>query len=176
MRNRAIRSLPARIALAAVMLVMFSLTGCGGGGGSNNGGGNNGGGNNGGTTNTTTVTITGTVRQNIDHSTPVQNATITILGPNVPTTATALTDSNGRFSVSGVPLTATGFKVTAPTGTGYYNQIHYNNANYDFTAAHTPALPALTTAGRAYPLPDFIEIYGSLDPNNGGPPPPPIVN
>lgn len=136
-----------------LLLVLFTLfvalvwSGCGGGGG-------------GGPTPTTT--LTGKVVSATDMS-PVPSATITIAG----TMLTAQTQTDGTFSVSNVPVTATRFTVTSPDLSKYLSIAEYSAGGttlqeYSFNtdgiqcSMPLPSLHAGTTA-----LPSNVELLSA---------------
>ena len=180
MRNRVLWSVPhVRFSLALpvlLLLIALTLAGCGGGGGgnnnNNNGNGNGNGGNNGvyvngvftppASTNGLT-TVSGQVQ---DFTTaPVVGATVTILG----TGQSAQTDANGNFYIPNVPLTATRFSLTLPTGytsnLGYYPGRMGIYTDQTCGGIHLPTL----TAGNS-PLGDVVFVF---TPNSPAPPPSP---
>jgi hypothetical protein len=151
------------------LVLALAAAGCGGGGGGssagngNGNGGGNTGGNGGGTTNPELATITGQINDTSPNHNPVQGATITVPG----TSRTATTNASGAFVLTNVPLTATSFKVAAPSGGAYFNYANYNGHEYDLTAC-VLQLPVLIAGANA----PFSEIDMYIGGNNPPPPPP----
>jgi hypothetical protein len=164
MRNRVLLLSPRvqnLLILVCALALALLLAGCGGGSSNNAGGGGGGGG-----LDPTRATVTGIVRD--FGGAGVASARITIAGaPNA-----VLTDANGRFSVTNVPVNALTMTITRPANTGYYDVVEYRAQRYDTTRCPLP-LPALA-AGQTTALPGDITIFGGRDPNANTPPPPPL--
>ena len=154
------------------------LAGCGGGGG----GGGSTGGTNGpppigtpGSSGNRLAAIAGKVVDNAGTGNPVAGAVVSIVG----STAAATTDSNGNFTVSNVPPTATLFTVTSPNTVTYPNLVSYLNNTYNTDPSRAggqcqlplPALQATVKTG----LPANIQMFNNSAANSGSttPPPPP---
>ncbi len=168
MSNQMLRKPPIQrfsLFLSAAVLTAL-LTGCGGGGGGSSSGtitppaiGNS-----------QLAVVTGRV---VDTSgNPVSGAGILVMG----TTLQGSTASDGTFTITNVPLTATQIEVASPNTTQYYNYGTYNGQLYQFgtnTSACPIMLPKLVPAATATTvLPSNIALYPS---GNGAPPPPPLI-
>lgn len=177
MRNRVLWSVPhVRFYLvlpALLLLTALALAGCGGGGGGGGNNNNNNNNNNNGTVFTPPAStgsgLTTVYGQVLDfNNKAVVGATVTIPGAGA-----GQTDANGNFYVQNVPLTATRFYLTLPSGystLGYYPSSSHTGVYTDQTCGgmHLPALQAgLTPLAGDTPL---VSVYTSDSP--AAPPPP----
>lgn len=147
--------------LFAVILA-FAISGCGGGGGGVSPGGGSGSSSGGPPPvgNPNLATITGKVTDTAGN--PVAGAGISILGTNL----SGSSASDGSFTIYNVPLTATQFTVTPPTG--YYSfDVRYLGNDYNLQKPCPLPLPQPLQKG-ANPLPGPIQLYST-----NGPPPAP---
>ncbi|CCW35428.1 Carboxypeptidase regulatory-like domain [Chthonomonas calidirosea] len=154
--------------LALLVLVGALISGCGGGGGGgvpagNGSGGGSSSGSSGGPPpvgNPNLATITGQVTDIAGN--PVAGAAISIVGTNL----TGSSASDGSFTIYNVPLTATQFTVTPPSG--YYSfDVRYLGNDYNLQKPCPLPLPNPLQKG-ADPLPGPVQLY----PTSGPPPAP----
>ncbi len=171
MRNSDLRKAPrarTSLFLLSALLAGSLLSGCGGGGSSSS---STGGGSNPGTIgNSSLATLTGRVVDTAGN--PVPGATVVVVG----TSAAASTASDGSFTITNVPLTATKLSLTSPNTANWYNYGTYNGHYYQFgttTGSCDITLPSLVASSQAVtPLVSNIALYPA---SNGSPPPPPLV-
>jgi hypothetical protein len=169
MRNSDLRKAPrarTSLFLLSALLAGSLLSGCGGGGGSSSGSG----GTPGTIGNASLATLSGRVVDTAGN--PVPGATVLVVG----TSAAASTASDGSFTITNVPLTATKLSLSSPNTSSWYNYGTYNGHYYQFgsaTGACDITLPTLVASSQATTqLVTSVALYPA---SNGSPPPPPLV-